>query len=274
MNCKICNSPTRVITNQLILNKYKVNYHQCIHCRFIQTDDPFWLTESYQHAITALDIGLVSRNLYLQREIPNIIDSFFPEAKIMLDYGGGYGMFVRLMRDLGYNFFRQDIYCENLFADYFDFKDCPVKKTALLTAFEVFEHLQNPLSEIAKMFQLSDNILFSTNLIPADTNNFHSWWYVSPLTGQHIAFYDLHTLKFIADKCGKNLYSNKHNLHLLTSKSFTDTFVKKVFNNNEKTSLLKKVFKVLFNQSNTVREKQSLQQSDYQYIQNKLKERT
>jgi 2-polyprenyl-3-methyl-5-hydroxy-6-metoxy-1,4-benzoquinol methylase len=269
MNCKICNHTSIPIFQAKVLNKYDVNYYQCNNCKFIQTDKPFWLDEAYQSAITALDIGLISRNIYLQKEISSILDLCFPNANVMLDYGGGYGMFVRMMRDLGYNFYRQDIYCENLFANYFDFVDCPVKKVDVLTTFEVFEHLENPLEEIEKMFQLSDTIIFSTVLIPPDINKFGNWWYISPLIGQHIAFYDLVTLKYLANKFGKNLYSNENNLHLLSSKPLTPEIVKKAFGLSKKT-IIQKITNAVLNKTTPIKLKQSLLQKDYQFIEKQL----
>ena len=111
--------------------KYDVTYYQCESCRFIQTEQPYWLNEAYSSAITHLDIGLLSRNLYLMNEIPRLIDGLFPESKRYLDFGGGYGVFVRLMRDLGYDFFRFDTYCENIFADFFDIKGQEIAKRGL-----------------------------------------------------------------------------------------------------------------------------------------------
>jgi hypothetical protein len=50
---------------------------------------------------------------------------------------GGYGMFVRLMRDGGFDFHREDPLCDNLFAQGFDRQDDGTFE--LVTAFEVFE---------------------------------------------------------------------------------------------------------------------------------------
>ena len=132
MKCHICQNKTSDIFQTKILKKYDVSYHQCSSCRFIQTDDPFWLPEAYENIITSLDIGLISRNLYLQEQVPNIINTCFTEAQSMLDYGGGYGMFVRMMRDKGFDFYRQDIYCDNLFSKHFDITDFNDKKIGFL----------------------------------------------------------------------------------------------------------------------------------------------
>ena len=270
MNCKICKASTQIITTQKVLNKYAVNYHRCSHCHFIQTDTPFWLAEAYTHAITSLDIGLLSRNQYLQKVIPEMLDTLFPDAAVMLDYGGGYGMFVRMMRDIGYNFYRQDVYCENLFANYFDLKDSPVKKFDVLTSFEVFEHLENPLEELEKMFALSDHIIFSTVLILKDISQFGNWWYVSPLIGQHIAFYERKTLEVLAARFDKQIFSNDQNLHLLTSRKLNADQVNKAFGVYPK-SFMQKLSQRVFYKLNPAKRRNSLLEKDYQLIEGKLK---
>ncbi len=63
MNCKICNAVSTEIFEKRILNKYTSQYYQCNACDFIQTDEPIWLQEAYNNAITSLDIGLLNRNL-------------------------------------------------------------------------------------------------------------------------------------------------------------------------------------------------------------------
>jgi hypothetical protein len=269
--CKICSGTLEKIFDKIVLNKYPANYLRCSQCYFVQTSKPVWIEEAYSSAITSLDIGLISRNLYLREHIKPIIDSFFPESKVLLDYGGGYGMFVRLMRDLGYNFFRQDIYCENLFAEYFDIKDSESTKFDLLTTFEVFEHLLNPLEEIEKMFMLSENIIFTTVLSPANVEEFENWWYVSPLTGQHIAFYHKKTLEFLAKKFGKELYSNGINLHVFTEKKINPQIVNKIFGEKKLTIPDKIKRKILSLNKVESTERDSLLTADYKLIEEKLK---
>ncbi|MDR3273028.1 MAG: class I SAM-dependent methyltransferase [Flavobacteriaceae bacterium] len=211
-----------------MLQKYDVQYFQCNSCRFIQTENPYWLQESYGNAISNLDIGMLMRNLFYKEITADIINALFDKKKSFLDYGGGYGLFVRLMRDEGYNFFRQDNYCDNIFAQYFDIKD--FKEPAnfeLLTCFEVFEHLPDPQTEIALMLQYSQSILFSTSLQPAiKFNASDDWFYFSPEIGQHIAFYTKKSLQIIAAKFGLNLYSDGKDLHLLTNKKWKFNWLK------------------------------------------------
>lgn len=267
MKCKICQSATKEIASLQVLQKYAVAYHRCTACDFIQTDEPHWLKEAYTNAITSLDIGLVSRNQYLLSVVPRIIDHAFPEGKIFVDYGGGYGMFVRMMRDAGYDFYRQDIYCENLFARHFDIADAPAQRFDLLTAFEVFEHLADPVAEIKKMLGLSDHLVFSTELSDRHLEDFTSWWYVAPQTGQHIAFYNSKTFARIASALSLNFYTNGNNLHILTRKVLPSASLQKIFP-VEKRTLWQRVKRKLFGAPAARRP--SLLQQDFEYIKSKM----
>jgi hypothetical protein len=52
----------------------------------------------------------------------------------------------------------------------------------------VFEHLADPLGEVKKMLEFSDNILFTTELQPKSYEELKDWWYIMPDLGQHISF--------------------------------------------------------------------------------------
>ena len=191
INCKICSSSIKHIFNSKVLDKYDVGYYQCINCGFIQTDEPHWLEEAYNSAITSLDLGLISRNVEYSDKISKLILNNFDINAKFLDYAGGYGMFTRLMRDKGFDYYHQDKFCVNLYAQNFELDDLPKKtKFEFVTAFEVFEHFNNPTEEIKKIFEHSDKIIFSTELQPdLKIESVDDWWYFTPETGQHIAFY-------------------------------------------------------------------------------------
>lgn len=218
MHCKICGNPSNKIFTAPVLDKYPVDYHQCNVCKFIQPDDPFWLNEAYSSAITSLDIGLVTRNQELKNVVHNVVYFLFNKKGKFIDYGGGYGLLVRMLRDRNLDFYRQDKYCENLFAKYFDETDAGTNSFELLTSFEVFEHLEDPIAELEKMFSYAPSVLFSTVLQPESTViTPSSWWYVMPEIGQHISLFSEQSLKKLAEKYNKRIYSNK-NIHLITDK--------------------------------------------------------
>ncbi len=218
MNCKICNQGTAVIGAGLVLGRYHTEYLRCSHCGFVQTDEPVWLPEAYSNAITGSDLGLVRRNLTLATVCSSMIPVLFPEGRRFVDYGGGYGLFVRLMRDAGFDFVRYDPLCQNLFAQGLDAEIPNHPEYDLVTAFEVFEHLASPLADIAMMLKFGRSIFFSTELIAPSPPSVDTWPYYGLEHGQHIAFYSLRTLQIIADTFDLHLYTNAQSLHLLTER--------------------------------------------------------
>lgn len=223
MRSKITGGPTEKFLTLKILNKYEVNYFRCLETNFIQTEEAYWLQEAYSSAITKLDVGLVERNELLRNKIIPILEKYFNANNLFLDYAGGYGLFTRMMRDKGYNFYHTDTYCQNLFAEFFSLSDLEQNtKFELITAFEVFEHLPNPLEGIKDMLRYSDNLLFTTELQPEGLNKIEDWWYFIPETGQHISLYTEKSLDFIAQKLGYNFYSDGINIHLFTKKILSE----------------------------------------------------
>ncbi len=216
MICKICSTNSEPFSRAEILNKYSIQYFKCPECGFIQTEEPYWLEEAYSEVINRSDIGLLARNIELSKITKAVISLHFDKKQRFIDYGAGYGVFVRLMRDLGFDFYWTDKYSENIFAK--DFEAKLPDKFELLTAYEVFEHLDRPLEEIENMLRFSDNILFSTFLIPQNYPKPEEWWYFALDHGQHIALYSGKSLEIISKKFGLNFCTNGKNLHLFSKK--------------------------------------------------------
>lgn len=258
VTCKVCGAPSQIyLQNVRVLSKYSITYYRCESCQLIQTEEPFWLNEAYRNAITSLDIGLPRRNLHWLPVVETVIRKWFDPAASFVDYGGGYGLFVRLMRDQGFNFYRQDTYCENLFAKNFDITDLPETSThELVTAFEVFEHLSDPISTVKDMLRYGHSILFSTVLQPHDNVTPDNWWYFIPDTGQHVCLYTEASLRKLAAHFNVHLYTNGATLHLLTSKPVSATWFRQLSNPK---------FAKLYNQLAPNR-RQSLLDSDYALI--------
>ena len=281
MNCKICKSNSDRIFSGRILSKYEIDYFKCQNCGFIQTEEPFWLQESYSSVIAMTDIGLVARNLSLQNITTWIIKKYFNYKAKFIDFAGGYGLFVRLMRDKGLDFYRQDFYCENYFAQYFDVTDQNIKdKFELLTAFEVFEHLVNPFEEIEKMFDYSDSIFFSTELQPQlKMESIEDWRYFAKETGQHVAFYNIKSLEIIAEKLNCHFYSNENNLHILTKKKLDSNPFQKWQNKNKKSFVVRGLYKIIrqLEYSSSSKKEiylESLLEKDYKMVIDKINNNT
>jgi hypothetical protein len=225
MNCKCCNSEsTQIHFEAKILNKYQAPYLLCNKCGFLFAKDPFWLEESYNSAITNADTGILIRNEYFKKYLTILIRLLFRKESSFIDYAGGYGLLTRMMRDIGFNYFWTDKYCENLFAKSFEYHS-DIQNIAFLSAFEVFEHLENPSEEIDKMLAISDTIIFSTELLPNPIPAKDEWWYYAFSHGQHIAFYTKKSLQILAKR--KNLhYSSVKNMHIISKKKHSSLILK------------------------------------------------
>jgi hypothetical protein len=254
MNCKICDHSARLFGKGRILDKHLVEFYQCPQCGFMQTEQPYWLDEAYSSAITKSDIGLIGRNLQMMDVTKKLILMCFDPAGKFIDYGGGYGVFVRLMRDQGFDFFRHDPLCENLFAAGFE-----AQATAdyeLLTAWEVFEHLIDPIAEVKKMLEFSENILFSTLLLPKTPQPIGSWWYYGLEHGQHVSFLNAAALQIVAKKLGLKVQYSDGFIHLLGKKNISPFLIRiatgkhlgvlrKIISKRAPSSLLQRDFETL-----------------------------
>jgi len=219
MTCKICNQQNKQIFQAKILNKYDIKYFYCEHCGLLQTEEPYWLDEAYSESINVSDTGYMQRNLMLSGKLTILLALFFDKNGKFLDYAGGYGVFVRMMRDIGFDFYWDDKYTTNLFARGFEYQN--TDKYEAVTTFESFEHFANPIGEIESLLQISRNIIFSTELLPNPIPRPEDWWYYGLDHGQHISFYSKKTFEFIAKKYGLN-YANLGSLHLLTEKQISN----------------------------------------------------
>lgn len=215
MNCKICNHKSKKIDKGKVLNKYDVEYFQCTHCGFVQTEKPYWLKESYSDAISLSDTGMMSRNLMFAKLTMIILSILLNKKNTFLDYGGGYGILTRMMRDNGFDYYWYDNYATNLVARGFEGE--MINKTyEAVTSFENFEHFENPLEDIEKIFSLTNFLLFSTDLISVPAPKTKDWWYYCLEHGQHVSLYSRESLQYVANKYNYNLISNGTNIHILS----------------------------------------------------------
>ncbi len=244
MICNICGLENEYFARSIILAKYEIKYFRCLNCGFVQTEEPYWLEEAYQNPITDYDTGLVSRNIALAKITRRLL--FFllkpRQNSVYIDYGGGYGLFVRLMRDYGYPFLWYDKYTPNLFAKGLeaDLND----RFDLMTAFELLEHLPDPKSEIDWILQHTDNFLFSTEFLPNSTPQPGEWWYYGVEHGQHISFYSKRSLLILARNNGMNFYTNNTNLHLITKMKLSGWLFHFLCNTWESEILLRGLLKI------------------------------
>jgi hypothetical protein len=237
--CRVCKANAENFLSHLILSKYKINYYRCPNCEFLQTEKPYWLDEAYQDSISITDTGIMIRNELNRKKIlialtiiKNYNKLFFSRNEAynenILDYGAGYGILVRLLRDDGFNCYWQDKYSSNLLARGFEWKS-DIKISTLL-AFELLEHLEEPYAELKKIVNTYQpkTILFST-LMYEGKYPYEDWWYYSFETGQHIAFYNNKTLHQLADSIGYKFYNILPDFHIFSKEHIDPQKIKKSF---------------------------------------------
>jgi len=260
MKCKICSSKTENIFNGIILNKYDVKYFHCDNCNFLFTEEAYWIDEAYSEPINTADTGILLRNNTLSVVASIIIYYLFDKDAKFLDYAGGYGIFTRLMRDIGFDFYWNDLHTQNLAARGFEYNKND--KIELITSFESFEHFSEPLKEIENLLNISDNILLSTTLLPNPIPKLDEWWYYVPDKGQHICFYSAETFYFIAKKYGLNYYY-ADTIHLLTKKT-VDTEMFEYIKLLKKYKTFKHVQSELYNKVKNAMKSKTM--TDFEYI--------
>ena len=197
--CSICNHAMVHVFNALVLRRYTVAYFRCSDCGMISTEEPYWLAEAYKDAVVAADTGLLQRNFSISARLSVLLYyGFDPEGRYA-DLAGGYGVLVRLMRDVGFDFYWEDKYCRNEFARGFEVGQVEKPFTAL-TAVEVLEHLSDPCGWLQTQLRSygATSIIFTTDTYDGSVPPELSWYYYSFETGQHISFYQRRTLHVIA----------------------------------------------------------------------------
>jgi hypothetical protein len=181
------------------------------------------LKEAYSSAIIDADTGLISRNIILSKVVSIITLLFSIKNSEVLDYAGGYGVMTRLLRDIGVDCYWQDKFAENILARGFESKDN--KKYDVVTTFEYFEHIKDPIKVINKIIKTYEPklLIFSTML--HNGNPSKDWWYFVPEGGQHITFYTRKSLSILAQKKGMRFSTNGKNLHIFSKTYIPDLFL-------------------------------------------------
>ena len=211
--CRLCgsNSLNHLFKGQIFC--HDINYYQCKNCSYVQTEKPYWLDKAYSQPINITDTGILQRNFKNHKIIIAALTLINKRNGNTLDNAGGNGLLVRLLRDSGINAYWSDLYCENIFANGFEFKNNQID---LATAFEAFEHFEYPMLKFTEMFKQSENLLISTNCIPKKIPKPNDWWYYGLEHGQHIGFFNKKSLKYVAKKFNKFLFTDNHSIHLFT----------------------------------------------------------
>ncbi len=204
LKCRLCERDTKFKFSKEVLNKYEISYHECTNCLSLQTEAPYWLDDAYTCESEKFDTGKATRTLLNFTVLPHLYSALGISKDVnFVDWGGGTGLFARLMRDIGFNYKSYDKYAKNEFTQGYEIN----KKEAIvdaITLFEVVEHFPNPIKDWEEIFNSNaSTIIFST--LAYDGND-SDWHYLSPENGQHVFFYSEKALSMLAEKNNYHAY--------------------------------------------------------------------
>lgn len=263
--CPISGTTMKPVFMGRILCKYQIQYYYCEECGLLQTEEPYWLEEAYRSDTPNIDTGMISRNLTNQRRLEMILYRLFRCKGQFLDLGGGSGLLTRLLRDIGIDCYTSDKYSQNTMACGFDPPD-GLRATGLF-AFEVFEHIVDPLTFVKEAFEQYQckTIVFST-LTFKDAIPPVDWWYYVLEAGQHVSFYQARTLAFLANNLGCRYLQISKDFHLMTDQSLSHWDRACLTNRH--------LYKFLGRHIRRKRKKLSFTQQDHVHLKKKLNQNT
>jgi 2-polyprenyl-6-hydroxyphenyl methylase/3-demethylubiquinone-9 3-methyltransferase len=192
-----------------------IYYRRCNACGFVFTeafDD--WSPGAFLKYIYNQDYITVDPDYAGARSASNAqaVEAMFPASRAaisVLDYGGGGGLFARVLGEAGFRATTYDPFS--------NFSARPQGLFELITCFEVMEHVPFPGIAVADMSGLlaaEGVILFSTLTQPANFEELGlRWWYVAPRNG-HVSIYSRHALAILFEKHGLQLFSLSDLVHL------------------------------------------------------------
>lgn len=222
MKCEICSNDLRFTFAHRVIMKHNVSYYKCQSCGYLRTEEPYWLDEAYNNVIAKTDTGILRRNWKNAHLLTTILWCTKNLSSKIIDLGGGYGVLTRILRDAGFNCKHTDPLCLNLFAS--NLEPELGEKFDIGLAFEVFEHIHKPVQFIQESFEKYNLKTFIFSTLPLKENiPSVDWWYYSFETGQHIAFYQIKTLKTLAHRLRLNYLFINPDLHLLSKQEFKMT---------------------------------------------------
>jgi hypothetical protein len=195
--CRLCDANSSYVFTLAVLDKYQVDYFQCVRCGSLETESPYWLAEAYGDDVHPQDVTYLTRNIRVYKNVMFLLRVLGVSRKAtILDYGGGLGFVPRLLRESGYNAFNSDTYTKSPFAN------CEWDNSApsFVLAIEVFEHLPNPKVDMQAIFGSDPEYVYaSTWRYQGQGPN---WEYIAPSHGEHVFLYTDEAMRILAKSFG------------------------------------------------------------------------
>lgn len=216
IECRLCGGSAVFRFSRRATDGDDVASYVCTACGSLQTENPYWLAEEYARSgepdhlnldTYAADRSLRSRTVayFLWR-----LAGFDSARESLLDWGGGVGLMVRLLRDVGVDAYLHDKYARNHYASGFETDGS--KRYSVVTAFEVLEHFPRPSEDLQPIFDLRPELLVVTTGIFRGQGP--EWPYLGPAKSEHVFFYSPQAMVWIGTRFGYSVMHLRHDLVL------------------------------------------------------------
>ena len=224
--CKICAGRTRpfadIQANRTCEDEKRpvfepsprlIAYRRCTACGLIATTDFDRLTDAelaaeiYNADYVRADPDFAGRRPFYKAAQYGPLLHRLPISIRGLDYGGGNGMFARLMGEHGVHFDSYDPYLGDTTA--------PTGQYDIITAFEVIEHSRTPMQTLADILahlKPDGVLLFATSIQPRGVTP--DWAYIAPRNG-HVSLHSAASLRKMAKAAGTRLLSLSDHVHII-----------------------------------------------------------
>jgi hypothetical protein len=213
VNCPVCGGAGDNETQYELLGGNIARLMVCSNCKFLFVDNPHWLEGSFTQNLNRFDVGSADRSLIVAGFVRSVFSRKKASAVKVLDFGGGDGLATRTLRDAGLDCRWEDPFCQPVFAVGPDYSE--ISRFDLVFMSEVALHLTDPLETIKSVMSRSDRLMM-TAVVPLVSIT-TDWWYLMPQTGQHVAFYPVKTLKWIATELSLYLLTDGKFFHQFSS---------------------------------------------------------
>ena len=217
MKCLLCNSPTEslgcvdlsrgCLGDRPALGE-DIEYCRCLSCGLIFAPEMCaWMPDKFKRRIyndAYPEVDPECTGMRAERNAAWMHDLFGAQRLSHLDFGGGDGHLSACLRKLGWDSTSYDPFHEQVF---------PQRRFDLVTAFEVFEHVPDPITLWQQLRVLTkDIVLFSTVLSDAVPDPMQ-WWYLAPRNG-HVVLYTKRAAEQLLARGGFKLISIDDFVHI------------------------------------------------------------
>lgn len=235
MQCPICSNSTIYLDTldlsktclglNVLLGNNPIEYYFCRSCGFTFAPNMHkWTTKQFSASIYNSEYVKIDPDYLYIRPTNNAEDLLktFKEFQYIkhLDYGGGSGLLSNILREHSWDSSTYDPFSSQ--SSLKELVSSIGLKFNLITAFEVFEHSNNPkklLHEISSLLSSKGILIFSTMLSDKYIKEKEplNWWYASPRNG-HISLYSQRSLRELAQQNNLNFLSFSENIHAMWKK--------------------------------------------------------